>query len=215
MLITEFRITMPMTVEEYQVGMLYGVAKASLEETGGGEGVEVLQNEPFEDVPLLNGKYKEGQYTNKVYHLESKVPSIIKYIAPSGSLKLAEVAWNAHPHYCKTVITNPGYMKDNFLLKLETVCKADKGESENVHELSQAQLNMRKVVHIDIANDPIAQGAGSEFVPSEFTCTKSDPPRGPLTGTWKETTTPVMTVYKLITVEFVWFGLQVPFLATH
>jgi len=39
--------------------MLHGVAMASLEETGGGEGVEVLKNEPFTDKPLLNGKYPE------------------------------------------------------------------------------------------------------------------------------------------------------------
>ncbi len=78
MLITEFRITMPMDVTNYQVGMLYGVARASMDETGGGEGVEVLQNEPYEDKPLLNGRFTKGQYTNKIYHLESKVPSFIK-----------------------------------------------------------------------------------------------------------------------------------------
>ena len=41
--------------------MLYGVAQASLEETGGGEGVEVLKNEPYknEEKPLFNGKYTE------------------------------------------------------------------------------------------------------------------------------------------------------------
>ena len=64
--------------------MLYGVAQASLDETGGGEGVEVLKNEPYENVPLLNGKFTKGQYTEKIYHLENKVPSWIKKIAPSG-----------------------------------------------------------------------------------------------------------------------------------
>ena len=84
MLIYELRITMPMTIEEYQVGMLYGVAQASLEETGGGEGVEVLNNEPYTNHPLLNGKFTEGQYTKKIYHLENKVPGWIKSIAPKG-----------------------------------------------------------------------------------------------------------------------------------
>ena len=59
--------------------MLYAVAKASMEETGGGEGVEVLKNESYEDgEPLLNGKFTNGQYTDKIYHLESKVPAMIR-----------------------------------------------------------------------------------------------------------------------------------------
>lgn len=44
---------MPLTVEEYQVAQLYSVAEASKNETGGGEGIEVLKNEPFQDYPLL------------------------------------------------------------------------------------------------------------------------------------------------------------------
>lgn len=46
-------MTLPLTVEEYQVAQLYSVAEASKNETGGGEGIEVLKNEPFQDYPLL------------------------------------------------------------------------------------------------------------------------------------------------------------------
>ena len=73
MLIKEYRITLPMTVEEYQMAQLYSVAEASKNETGGGEGVEVIKNEPYDDHPLLNGKFTKGQYTYKIYRLESKV----------------------------------------------------------------------------------------------------------------------------------------------
>ena len=38
MIIKEFRVILPMTVEEYQVAQLYAVAEASKNETGGGEG---------------------------------------------------------------------------------------------------------------------------------------------------------------------------------
>ena len=69
-------------------------------------------------------------------------------------MQLEEEAWNA-THYCKTVITNPGYMKDSFKLILETYCLPDRGESENVHELDADQLAKRQVIHVDIANDPI------------------------------------------------------------
>ena len=39
--------------------------------------VQVLKNEPYKDVPLLNGKFTEGQYTHKIYHLASKVIVIL------------------------------------------------------------------------------------------------------------------------------------------
>ena len=55
------------------MAQLFSVAEASKNETGGGEGVEVIKNEPYEGVPLLNGKFTSGQYTYKKYHLASKV----------------------------------------------------------------------------------------------------------------------------------------------
>lgn len=80
------------------------MAEVSKNETGGGEGIEVLKNEPFTDRPLLGGKYSSGQYTYKIYHLASKVPAFIRLLAPKGSLEIHEEAWNAYP-YCRTVIT--------------------------------------------------------------------------------------------------------------
>lgn len=38
---------------QYQVAQLYCVAEVSKNESGGGEGVEVIKNEPFKDHPLL------------------------------------------------------------------------------------------------------------------------------------------------------------------
>uniref|UniRef100_A0A8C6UGL2 Phosphatidylinositol transfer protein N-terminal domain-containing protein n=1 Tax=Neogobius melanostomus TaxID=47308 RepID=A0A8C6UGL2_9GOBI len=95
MLIHEFRIVLPISVEEYQVAQLYAVAEASKGETGGGDGVEVLVNEPYQ-----NGDEK-GQYTHKIYHLQSKVPGWIRAFAPKGALEIHEKAWNAYP-YCRT-----------------------------------------------------------------------------------------------------------------
>ena len=117
MIIKEYRIVLPMTVEEYQIAQLYAVAEASKNETGGGEGVKITKNEPYDNVPLLNGKFTKGQYTLKTYYLASKVPGWGRAIVPSGALELQEEAWNAYP-YCKTVLTNPGYMKQGFQIKL-------------------------------------------------------------------------------------------------
>ena len=85
-------------------------------------------------------------------------------IAPTGSLEVHEEAWNAYP-YCKvkklihpdsernfkdffplqTVVSNPGYMKDNFYITIETFHIADRGQQENVHELDKKTLKERQV----------------------------------------------------------------------
>ncbi|RDD46497.1 Phosphatidylinositol transfer protein alpha isoform [Trichoplax sp. H2] len=95
-MLREFRIILPVSVEEYQVGQLYAVAMMSKNETGGGEGVEILVNEPFE-----NDELGKGQYTHKIYHLAKKVPRFIQMLAPRGSMEMHEKAWNAYP-YCRT-----------------------------------------------------------------------------------------------------------------
>ncbi|XP_017036030.1 phosphatidylinositol transfer protein alpha isoform isoform X1 [Drosophila kikkawai] len=208
MQIKEFRVTLPLTVEEYQVAQLFSVAEASKENTGGGEGIEVLKNEPFNDVPLLGGKYNSGQYTYKIYHLQSKVPAYIRLLAPKGSLEIHEEAWNAYP-YCRTIITNPGYMNKNFRVDVYSQhIDNDTGEVENVHELTPDKLKIREVVYIDIANDPVLP---ADYKPDEDPTTYQSKKtgRGPLVGAdWKKHVKPVMTCYKLVTCEFKWFGLQ-------
>ena len=198
-----------MTVEEYQIAQLYAVAEASKNETGGGEGVKITKNEPYDNVPLLNGKFTKGQYTLKTYYLASKVPGWVRAIVPSGALELQEEAWNAYP-YCKTVLTNPGYMKQGFQIKLESYHYPDRGQSDNIHELSPAQLSKREVIVMDIA-DTVPQGDyDANFDPTTYVSKKTG--RGPLKNMpgqkWQHSVNPVMTCYKLITIEFKWLGLQ-------
>ncbi|CAH1801375.1 unnamed protein product [Owenia fusiformis] len=217
MLIREFRVVLPMTVEEYQVAQLYSVAEASKNETGGGEGIEVKENNPFTGDPDPKdtgplGPYDEsktytsGQFTHKIYHLQSKVPKWISLLAPKGSLDIVEKAWNAYP-YCRTIISNPDYMKGGFEIKIETIHLPDRGETENAHGLPPDILKKREVKLIDIANDHIdSKDYKKEEDPAIYKSEKTG--RGPLTKDWIKTVSPVMCAYKLVTVQFVWFGLQ-------
>lgn len=66
-------------------GQLYATAMASKEQTGGGEGVEVIKNEPYEKE---NGE--KGQYTYKIFRLASRVPGFVRALAPAGALDLYE-----------------------------------------------------------------------------------------------------------------------------
>ncbi|OCT58315.1 hypothetical protein XELAEV_18002253mg [Xenopus laevis] len=186
-LMKEFRVVLPVSVEEYQVGQLFSVAEASKDNTGGGEGIEVLKNEPYEK----NGE--KGQYTHKIYHLQSKVPSFVKMLAPEGSLVFHEKAWNAYP-YCRTMVlvinlflSQNEYMKDDFFVKIETWHKPDFGEQENVHGLDCDTWKEVEVVPIDIADrSQINEGKELANNPSS----------------------PHMCAYKLVTVKFQWWGLQ-------
>ncbi|XP_038055590.1 phosphatidylinositol transfer protein beta isoform-like [Patiria miniata] len=199
----EFRIVLPLTVEEYQVAQLWAVAEASKNETGGGEGIEVRENHPYE-----TESGEKGQYTNKIYHLKYKVPVFIRTLAPAGALEMVEEAWNAYP-YCKTVITNPDYMgKEKMSLTIETWHKPDRGELHNVHNLPPEKLAKRDVINIDIAHDKIKDSDYKpEFDPKKVASAKLN--RGPLTDpNWRKTCEPHMCAYKLVTIEFIWFGLQ-------
>ena len=125
-------------------------------------------------------------------------------VAPKGSLEVHEEAWNAYP-YCKTVLSNPGYMKvsegevyqdlalflqDNFYIVIETYHIGDRGDQENVHELDTKKLKNRSVVPIDIANDDVAPADfKKDEDPSTFKSEKTG--RGPLSGDWKVRDRPV------------------------
>ena len=42
--------------------------------------MEVLKNEPFEGLDFLGGKYTKGQYTYKIYHVDTKVPPLLRSV---------------------------------------------------------------------------------------------------------------------------------------
>ena len=192
MLITEFRIILPMTVEEYQVAQLYATAKVSKQNTGGGEGVEILVNEPFQrpTSEAFLGKYNTGQYTKKIYHLGSRVPGFVRLVFKDSSLSMHEEAWNAYP-YCKTVLTNP-YMKENMIIDISTLHVADRGQSDNVHQLTADELKKRNVVYINIADKVHRNDYKPEDDPEKFQSKKTG--RGPLlhSDKWYETCQPYM-----------------------
>jgi len=200
-LVKEFRVLLPLSVEEYRVGQLYSVAKTSSQQTtgAGGEGVEVLKNEPYAN------ETGEGQYTEKIYHLGNSLPGWIKALIPSSALKLEERAWNAYP-YCKTVITSP-FLGEKFTFTIESRHVDDAGGQPNIHGLDEKQLKNRDIDVIDIGIDKVEKkDYKKEEDPTLVRSEKAG--RGPLFDGWTKSITPVMCCYKLVTVEFKVFGFQ-------
>ncbi|KAJ2785651.1 hypothetical protein GGI15_001830 [Coemansia interrupta] len=199
-IVKEYRITNNCTVDEYRIAQLYAVAKMSMNETGGGEGVEVLKNEPYDN------EMGKGQYTYKIYHLGSRLPAILRPLIPKDMLILHEEAWNGYPH-CKTVVTNP-YMKENMRVVTETMHLPDRGETANALKLSPELLAQRQVEYIDVADSSaISKKAYKEAEdPSIYKSEKTS--RGPLDKPgWEKECEPVMTCYKVVTAEFKWWGI--------
>ncbi|KAI6230378.1 Phosphatidylinositol transfer protein domain containing protein [Aphelenchoides fujianensis] len=221
----EYRIPMPLTLEEYQRGQLFSVCEASKNETGGGEGVEIVKQEPFTSTTLRPGYTLSGTYTYKIYRLRSKIPWFYRKLLPETAMVLHEEAYNAFP-YCQTTITNPGYMKDNFHIVVKSVHVAnDAGGLENALEADAGTLGQREVVHLDILDSsvlkPTASGRSFPLIPSflslQDVTPQTDPltfasaasKRGPLRAGWTGSGEfPVMCAYKLVTAHFKWFGLQ-------
>ena len=71
MLLIEYRVCLPLSVEEYQVAQLYMIMKKSRKESeSAGSRVEILSNEPYENGPGGTS----GQYTKKHYHIGERLP---------------------------------------------------------------------------------------------------------------------------------------------
>ncbi|XP_020807116.1 protein retinal degeneration B isoform X1 [Drosophila serrata] len=214
MLIKEYRIPLPLTVEEYRIAQLYMIAKKSREESHGeGSGVEIIINEPYKDGPGGN-----GQYTKKIYHVGNHLPGWIKSLLPKSALTVEEEAWNAYP-YTRTRYTCP--FVEKFSLDIETYYYPDNGYQDNVFQLSGSDLRNRIVDVIDIVKDQLW---GGDYVkeedPKHFVSDKTG--RGPLPEDWLEEywrevkgkmqPTPrnmsLMTAYKICRVEFRYWGMQ-------
>ncbi|XP_069686277.1 protein retinal degeneration B isoform X6 [Periplaneta americana] len=214
MLIKEYHIPLPLTVEEYRIAQLYMIAKKSRDESkGAGSGVEILVNEPYDD-----GPGGQGQYTHKIYHVGSHLPGWFKSLLPKSALTVEEEAWNAYP-YTKTRYTCP--FVEKFSLEIETYYYADNGHQENVFGLSGSDLRNRVTDLIDVVKDQLY---GADYVreedPKIYVSQKTG--RGPLSDTWLEdywneckgqkmpltNGKSIMCAYKLCRVEFRYWGMQ-------
>ncbi|XP_068767446.1 membrane-associated phosphatidylinositol transfer protein 2 isoform X13 [Struthio camelus] len=206
MLIKEYRIPLPMSVEEYRIAQLYMIQKKSREETcGEGSGVEILENRPYMDGPGGN-----GQYTHKVYHIGMHIPSWFRSILPKAALRVEEESWNAYP-YTRTRYTCP--FVEKFSIDIETYYKTDPGEHVNVFNLSPAEKRQTVLDPIDIVKDPIPPHEyKAEEDPKLYKSVKTK--RGPLSEDWIEEYKnnpgkyPIMCAYKLCKVEFRYWGMQ-------
>lgn len=196
MLLKEYRICMPLTVEEYRIGQLYMISKHSCEQSDGGQGVEVVQNEPEVDP-----QHGAGQVTEKRIYLSSKLPSWAKAFVPRF-FYVTEKARNFYPY---TITEYSVSFLPKFSIRIDTKFENNNGENGNV--FGDEPTPEESVSFLDILSDPIPEKHYKESEDlSRWQSNKTG--RGPLKEGWRSQAKPIMCSYKRVCCSFEVYGLQ-------
>ncbi|XP_071107257.1 cytoplasmic phosphatidylinositol transfer protein 1-like [Haliotis cracherodii] len=198
MYLKEYRICMPLSVEEYRIGQLYMITKHCHEQSEKGEGVEVIKNEACE-----HPEHGHGQYTEKRIHLSSRLPGWVQSIIPR-IFYITEKAWNFYPF---TITEYTCSFIPKFSIYIETCYEDNNGSAENCVNLSEEDLSVREVDYVDIVFDELPQKHCKEEEDLKTFQSKKTS-RGPMSEGWRDSTTPIMCSYKAVKVKFEVWGLQ-------
>uniref|UniRef100_A0A3Q1F7T3 Phosphatidylinositol transfer protein cytoplasmic 1b n=1 Tax=Acanthochromis polyacanthus TaxID=80966 RepID=A0A3Q1F7T3_9TELE len=170
--------------------------KHSCEQSGGGEGVEVVRNEP--DVHPQHGP---GQLTEKRIYLSSKLPSWAKAFAPRF-FYVTEKAWNFYPYTLTGMFIS---FLPKFSIRIETRFENNNGNNDNVFGDSPTPSD--SICFLDILSDPIPEKHYRESEDlSRWRSTKTG--RGPLEDGWRDDQEPIMCSYKRVQCSFEIYGFQ-------
>jgi len=205
MLTKEYRIPLPLSLDEYKRGLLYMISKTSTIESSSGVPMEIVTCKPFEN------ELGKGIYTHRILYLDSRLPEwgkklILKSGTVATALQVHEKSWNAFP-YIKTLYTSPLFSEDKFEIVVESRHDDRPGTTDNIHHLPPSMLKKRIVDVIDIAQEKVeGKYYKKEEDPSLFKSKKTR--RGPLKSGWQNSTKPIMCAYKLVTVNFAYWGLR-------
>ncbi|XP_068998713.1 cytoplasmic phosphatidylinositol transfer protein 1b isoform X2 [Embiotoca jacksoni] len=179
-----------------RIGQLYMISKHSCEQSGGGEGVEVVRNES--DIHPQHGR---GQLTEKRIYLNSKLPSWAKAFLPR-IFYVTEKAWNFYPY---TITEYSVSFFPKFSIRIETRFENNNGNNDNV--FGDTPTPADSVSFLDILSDPIPE---KHYVKSEdlsrWQSSKTD--RGPLEKGWRDDHRPIMCSYKRVQCSFEVYGFQ-------
>jgi hypothetical protein len=212
--IHEYRIICPTTLAQYRIGSRYMANRIARDDKSGGEGIEFLKNEPFDD------GQESGTYTYKVYHFKSRIPGAIRWAIPDSYLHFHEESWNAYPHYVTSAFI-PG-KEDFFYLHIESQHVAYHVGDEvpdNVVGMKPDELKKRKVFYLDIVGhkpppEPEEYSLNNWACPEagvETPLTEANPKDVNLSKLpkWIENYPgELMMAIKVVRFRFQWFGLS-------
>lgn len=143
--------------------------------------------------------------SEKIFHLKSKLPRFVAILMPDSMTDVIEYSWNAFPRY-RTELHN-AFFGEKVFLCVETMHANDRGTTKNAIGMDAGRLSCRKVETLDIACE--SKEVPMESVAENPTLFKSSKTgRGPLSKNFATSCVPVMTCYKVVTVQFKIFPVQ-------
>ncbi|KAI6234512.1 Phosphatidylinositol transfer protein domain containing protein [Aphelenchoides fujianensis] len=219
MLLKEYRILVPMTLDEFQRGAKFNAIDEAEQTHPEDLKVEAsvlptIKEEIFigrcllPDVPLSSGKMTH-RLPQEYQPPHSKLPWYMRLFTPKSKTEVHIERWDAWP-YRKVRITNPGYLKQDGYLLFEVMhIENDLGKQENVFCLTPPLLEKREVINCDILDTSglDEEDLSPETDPKVFRSLKAN--RGPLREGWeKNPEIPHTAMYCVLNVHFKMDGLQ-------
>jgi hypothetical protein len=201
----EYRIPVPLTLDEYQIGIDYAYFSGIKEQMGTGAGVTLLERREFEEDDPKDIRMEAGTYRRKENQFGHHLPAILRGLAPEGSLAVIEESWDCFPY--KKSVFKSAYMGESFYLEVrQMIVEDDRGDLENPLMLEEEYLG-REIEYIDILLDdktssPLEGGADVVTFQSE----KHE--RGPIKENFHESHEPITTVYSAVIFRLVTPMLQ-------
>lgn len=185
-------------VDEYKIGQLYMISKYSYEQSDWGEGVEVVQNEFFEDF-----YYGNGQFIEKWVYFNSKLFSWVRVVV-FKIFYVIEKVWN---YYFYIIIEYICFFLLKFFIYIEIKYEDNKGSNDSIFDNEVKDLE-REVCFIDIVCDEILECYYKEF--EDFKYFKLEKIGwGQLREGWRDNYQFIMCFYKLVIVKFEVWGFQI------
>jgi hypothetical protein len=197
-MLLEYRIKLPISIDQYQIAHLHTTIDMSKEHTGLDEGVEVLENTPCDPACLPHQKPGSRKEVAKVQRTSKRyyVPDSITSVVGLNKVVLRESSFNKFPNF-RTIVTaeSVGDAVINGEFIIDTVCRKGGDVVDNVFKLPQGILDKRAVVDVDIVAD---------VLPADLVNADEDPKKVlGLADGWQGSLIPrlSMVVYKLVFVK--------------
>jgi hypothetical protein len=207
-LLKEFVIPFPFTLKDYFRGAKqYTYARKCFEETKGKDGIEVVVEKSYID-PRTG---LPGIFSEKIYHLDGYFPFWLKKVIPSSALFLIEKSWDVYP-YCITQVTSPFFSRLVFTIE-SYHSENDRGHIENYFQVSESEKHRYSKERLDIVTSKYHNSKyyhtneDVSLMQEDSNNNNSKRPFLP-NSNWSYTFSPVLCVYKLVTIKFEYFGIQ-------
>ncbi|EAY17157.1 Phosphatidylinositol transfer protein [Trichomonas vaginalis G3] len=151
MRIIEWRVIVPMTVQQYQIAQIYAVAKKTLEDSNDKEGIERTSSE------MRKYNEKDALYSQYIYSFANKLPSALRWVLPNTLSTLVEDCYDQFPYQHSHFV-----LKDNektLNMTVTTVVSEFQNNEENLIKndaelYTKEELAKREIHYIDIVNWP-------------------------------------------------------------